>query len=95
MVTPLAEVCSAAVATRSSHARAATPEGLAHLAKLVGMKAEVVEDPLAAIARGRVLAGPRGALVVCGSLYLLADIRASLVEGAEGAPAMFTTETGR
>jgi dihydrofolate synthase/folylpolyglutamate synthase len=95
MIASLADVCSAIVATRSSHARAATPEGLAHLGMLAGMRAEVVEDPLAAIARGRALAGPRGALVVCGSLYLLADVRAHVVGGAEGSPAMFTNQTGR
>jgi folylpolyglutamate synthase/dihydropteroate synthase len=49
------------------------------------MTAEAVEDPLAAIARARRLAGPGGAVLICGSLYLLADVRAGVVAGLAGA----------
>ncbi len=79
MVAPIAAHCDTMIATRSAHPRAANPEALAHLAQLAGMRAEVVEKPPHAIARARELAGPDGAVVVCGSLYLLADLRAELV----------------
>jgi dihydrofolate synthase/folylpolyglutamate synthase len=79
MVAPIAAQCVAFVATRSRHPRAATPAALSHLAQLAGMPAEVVENPHDAIARARDFAGPDGAILVCGSLYLLADVRAALV----------------
>jgi dihydrofolate synthase/folylpolyglutamate synthase len=85
MVSPLAGVCEALVATRSTHPRAASPDVLVHLARLAGMTSEAVEDPLAAIARARQLAGPGGAVLICGSLYLLADVRAGVVAGLAGA----------
>ncbi len=94
MIRPLARACPAVIATRSSHPRAANAEGLAHLARLAGMGAEVVEDPFEATARARSIAGPRGAVIVCGSLYLLADVRARLVEEAT-LPAMLANRTGR
>ena len=37
-------------------------------------RVETVADPVAARLRGRELAGPDGALLVAGSLYLLADL---------------------
>lgn len=81
MVTPLAGVCAAVIATRSSHPRAAAPDVIAHLAKLAGMETQIVEDPLDAIRRGRALAGEAGAMLVCGSLYLLADVRTAAMAG--------------
>ena len=95
MVGPLAGVCTALVATRSSHPRAASPDVLAYLGTLAGMAAEVVEDPHAAIARARSLAGPGGAVLICGSLYLLADVRAGVVAGAAGAADMLPRGFGR
>lgn len=81
MVTPLAVVCSEVIATRSSHPRAAAPDVIAHLATLAGMRTQTVEDPFDAIRRAREVAGAGGAVVVCGSLYLLADVRDALVPG--------------
>lgn len=95
MVGPLAEECDVLIATRSSHPRAAAPDVLAHLARLGGMTAETVEDPFDAIARGRRLAGRGGALLVCGSLYLLADVRGALVAGDEGGTDMLGAEISR
>lgn len=95
MIGPLAPVCDRVVATRSSHPRAAAPEVIAHLARLEGIDAEVVEDPFAAVARGRAAAGVAGALLICGSLYLLADVRSALLEGADGATDMLAREIGR
>ena len=95
MVGPLATACSTLIATRSTHPRAAAPEVLVHLAALAGMRAEAVEDPLHAVARGRELAGRDGALLVCGSLYLLADVRAELMTADAGATDMLGREIGR
>jgi dihydrofolate synthase/folylpolyglutamate synthase len=75
MVAPLAGVCTAVIATRSSHPRAAAPAVIAHLAKLAGMETQIVEDPLEAVRDAYTLAGEAGAVLVCGSLYLLADVR--------------------
>ena len=79
MVAPLAGVCHALIATRSSHPRAAASDVIVHLATLAGIDARIVEDPLDAIRCARVLAGPRGAVLVCGSLYLLADVREAVI----------------
>jgi dihydrofolate synthase/folylpolyglutamate synthase len=57
------------IATTSSNARALPAEELAGLAD-----AEPVADPHAALDRARELAGPDGAVLVAGSLYLLADL---------------------
>ena len=81
MVAPLAGVCAAVIATRSSHPRAAAPAVIAHLAKLEGMETQVIEDPLDAIRHARALAGEAGAMLVCGSLYLLADVRGAVMTG--------------
>ena len=95
MVAPLAAVCDAMVATRSSHPRAAAPDVLTHLARLAGMQAETVEDPGDAVARARVLAGRGGAVLICGSLYLLADVRAGVIAGPAGATDMLRGGFGR
>jgi dihydrofolate synthase/folylpolyglutamate synthase len=95
MVTPLAGICEAMVATRSSHRRAAAPDVLRHLATLAGMRGEAVEDPLEAITRARVLAGRGGAVLICGSLYLLADIRAQVMAGPAGTADMLRRASGR
>ena len=81
MVTPLAGACASIVATRSSHPRAAAPDVIAHLAILAGMTATIVEDPLTAVETARRLAGADGAVLVCGSLYLLSDVRDTIVTG--------------
>ena len=95
MVTPLAAACEAMVATRSSHPRAAAPDVLTHLATLAGMRGEAVEDPLEAISRARALAGRGGAVLICGSLYLLADVRPGVMAGVVEAAAMLHGEIGR
>jgi dihydrofolate synthase/folylpolyglutamate synthase len=62
------------VSTASSNERAVPSEQLAALAGSRFPRVEAVPDPAAALVRGRVLAGPGGALLVTGSLYLLADL---------------------
>jgi dihydrofolate synthase/folylpolyglutamate synthase len=64
-----------AVFTSSQNPRALPPATLASLAaQLDGPPSEIVPDPRAAVARGRELAGPGGAVVVTGSIYLVADL---------------------
>ncbi len=87
MVGALAGVADRIVATRSSHARAVAAEDLAALARGLGGPAEAVGDPAEALARARAAAGPDGVVVVAGSLYLLADLRAIVAAGGGGPPA--------
>jgi dihydrofolate synthase/folylpolyglutamate synthase len=62
------------VATSSSSNRALPAEELAAIAAPFFADVHVVPDPREALARGRELAGEDGALLVTGSLYLLADL---------------------
>jgi dihydrofolate synthase / folylpolyglutamate synthase len=64
-----------AVYTRSQNPRSLSPGTLGSLAeKLGGPPWEAVADPRAAVARARELAGPGGAVVATGSIYLIADL---------------------
>jgi dihydrofolate synthase / folylpolyglutamate synthase len=66
-----------AVFTRSSNPRALPPATLASLAEqLGGPPSEIVPDPRAAAARARALAGPDGAVLATGSIYLVGDLLA-------------------
>lgn len=85
MLAMLAPRCEAVVATRSAHRRARPAAEVAAAARRGGRPAEVVEDPAAALDRARALAGPGGLVLVCGSLYLLVDLRPRLVAGGPGA----------
>jgi dihydrofolate synthase/folylpolyglutamate synthase len=69
MVSLLRTVCPTIVATSSSSSRAMPAEAIA---RLTGGAAS--EDPHEALEAARVLAGRGGAVVVCGSLYLLQDL---------------------
>jgi dihydrofolate synthase/folylpolyglutamate synthase len=63
------------VLTRCSNPRSLSPGTLDALAaKLAGPPTETVVDPGAALARARALAGPDGAVLVTGSIYLVADL---------------------
>jgi len=79
MLGMLAPACAAVVATRSVHRRAADPALLAAEARAAGTPAEVVDDPRAALEHARRLAGTGGVVLVCGSLYLLADLRPEVI----------------
>ena len=87
MVGALRGVVAEVVATRSSHARAVPSEALAARAREAGVPARAVEDPAAALAAARDLAGPEGAVLVAGSLYLLADLRPLVVAAGAEPPA--------
>ena len=54
--------------------RALPPATLASLAEQLGATAEIVPAPRAAVARAEALAGPDGAVVATGSIYLVADL---------------------
>ena len=77
--------CRALVATRSTHRRAADPACVAAAARRQGAICESVADPHTALARAIELAGPEGGVLVCGSLYLLGDLRPGLVAGRPAA----------
>ncbi len=64
------------VATQSPNPRVVPAEELAELARPYYDRVEAVADPRAARARGLELAGPGGALLVTGSLYLLGELSA-------------------
>jgi dihydrofolate synthase/folylpolyglutamate synthase len=63
------------VLTRCGNPRALSPQTLEALAaKLGGGPREIVPYPRAALARARELAGPEGATLATGSIYLIADL---------------------
>lgn len=64
-----------AVFTRCANPRSLSPGTLDTLAaKLGGPPSETVADPREALARARSLAGPGGAVLATGSIYLIADL---------------------
>ena len=76
MLEALLARCSAAVFTSSANPRALPAATLASLAGQVGGPREVAleRDPRKALALARTLAGPDGAVVATGSIYLVADL---------------------
>jgi dihydrofolate synthase/folylpolyglutamate synthase len=77
MLRALLPVCSAAVFTHASNPRAYSPATLASLADQLGFADALLEpDPHAALRRARELAGPDGAVLATGSIYLVADVAA-------------------
>ena len=63
------------VFTRPANPRSLSPATLVTLAeKLGGPPVETVAGPRAALARARELAGPEGAVLATGSIYLIADL---------------------
>jgi len=75
MVRALIGKCTAMVCTASHNPRALPPATLASLAEQMdGPPTEVVHDPHEALRRARELAGPDGAVLATGSIYLVADL---------------------
>jgi dihydrofolate synthase/folylpolyglutamate synthase len=74
MLRALTAVGDTLVATRSSNPRALPVEELARLAAPYFATVEAVPEPRAALKRAGHLAGPDGAVLVTGSLYLLSDL---------------------
>jgi dihydrofolate synthase / folylpolyglutamate synthase len=74
MLAALRPRCDTFVCAAAPNPRALPPATLASLAQQLGAEAEIVPEPRAALARARELAGPDGAVVVTGSIYLVADL---------------------
>jgi len=76
MLDLFSERSSHLVATVSRNPRALPAEELARRAATYFSRVEVVSDPVLALQRARELAGPAGAVLAAGSLYLLASLAA-------------------
>jgi dihydrofolate synthase/folylpolyglutamate synthase len=75
MLRALLGKCEEVVFTASRNPRALPPATLASLAaQLGGPPSEVAGDPREALERARELAGPDGAVLATGSIYLIADL---------------------
>jgi dihydrofolate synthase / folylpolyglutamate synthase len=75
MLSELLPLFDRAVYTRCENPRSLSPATLDTLAaKLGGPPSETVADPRRALERSRSLAGPGGAVVATGSIYLVADL---------------------
>jgi dihydrofolate synthase / folylpolyglutamate synthase len=82
MLATLTPPCDRVLFTRSQNPRALPPPTLLSLsAQLGGPPAEVVPHAGAALERARDLAGPAGAVLVTGSIYLIADLLRPSAEG--------------
>jgi len=77
MLRALSTVGDALVATRSANTRALAADKLASRAQRYFARVETVADPREALGRARALAGADGAVLVTGSLYLLAELSVS------------------
>jgi len=74
MLAALSVLGDTVIATASGQSRALSAEELATLARPWFERTETERDPGAAVARARSIAGATGAVLVTGSLYLLADL---------------------
>jgi dihydrofolate synthase/folylpolyglutamate synthase len=77
MLRALSTVGDTLVATRSRNARALPADELAALAAPHFARVEAVDAPRDALAKARSVAGENGAVLVTGSLYLLAELSSS------------------
>ncbi len=78
MLAALSVLGDSLVATCSSNPRALPADALARRAASRFPSVEALDDPVAALERARELAGRDGAVLVTGSLYLLADLSVRL-----------------
>jgi dihydrofolate synthase / folylpolyglutamate synthase len=74
MLRALLPRCERFVCTAAPSPRALSPATLASLVEQLGASAEIVPAPRAAVARAQELAGPEGAVVATGSIYLIAEL---------------------
>jgi dihydrofolate synthase / folylpolyglutamate synthase len=76
MLRVLLPLCSAVVFTESANRRSVAAEKLAAVASSLGFAqpSECVRDPRLAVERASELAGPAGAVITTGSIYLIADL---------------------
>ena len=82
MIPPLSGRVRSAIATETGSIRSQSADHLAaNLASILEVPASSEPDPEAALARARALAGPDGAVLVTGSLYLVGALRSLLMTG--------------
>jgi dihydrofolate synthase/folylpolyglutamate synthase len=74
MLRALLPRCATLVCTAAPSPRALSPATLASLVAQLGATAEIVPAPRSAVARAQAIAGPEGAVIVTGSIYLVADL---------------------
>jgi dihydrofolate synthase/folylpolyglutamate synthase len=74
MLRALLPRCPRFVCTAAPSPRALSPATLASLVEQLGALAEIVPAPRAAVARAQELAGPEGAVIATGSIYLIAEL---------------------
>jgi dihydrofolate synthase/folylpolyglutamate synthase len=74
MLRALLARCTSVVCTAAPNPRALPPATLASLVQQLGGSADIVPAPRAAVARARELAGPDGAVIATGSIYLIAEL---------------------
>jgi len=74
MLRALLPRCPLFVCTAAPSARALSPATLASLVEQLGARAEIVPAPRSAVARAQELAGPEGAVIATGSIYLIAEL---------------------
>jgi dihydrofolate synthase / folylpolyglutamate synthase len=74
MLRALLPRCERFVCTAAPNPRALSPATLASLVEQLGATAEIVPAPRAAVARAQELAGPAGAVIATGSIYLIAEL---------------------
>lgn len=91
----IARVAHVAVATRSDSPRATPAGALAAHLQQAGIPTTVAPTPTDALHAAVAHAGPDGAVVVCGSLALLAQIRNGIVRARSGAPGMLAAGKSR
>lgn len=83
MVERLADVADGFVVTAPESERAVTPDELAtRVAAVTGLPVRVAGSVEDAVEIARRLAGPEGAVLVTGSLYLVGEVRSFLTGGA-------------
>ena len=80
ILAPLAPHVAGVVTTTPGVLRAADSLALAAAARAQGLVAEAEPEPARALERARALAGPRGLVLVSGSLYLVGEV-ATILEG--------------
>jgi dihydrofolate synthase/folylpolyglutamate synthase len=74
MLRALLPRCERFVCTAAPTPRALPPATLASLVEQLGASAEIVPQPRAAVTRAQELAGPEGAVIATGSIYLIAEL---------------------
>jgi dihydrofolate synthase/folylpolyglutamate synthase len=75
----LAPAAAAIIATESRNPRSFPTAELAAIARRHPTRVETAPDPVDALARARRIAGERGLVVVAGSMFLVGELRASLL----------------